>query len=68
MPQVKENIAEVLQADSGQHPLPKKCRRKRQQGKPGRDSEEELLEAAMTPARETEDGFFQAVPQDVTMN
>ena len=45
-----------------------KCRRrKRQKGKPGRDSEEELLEAAMARAPEEEDEFFQAVPQDETM-
>ena len=37
-------------------------------GKPGRGSEEELLEATMARAREEEDEFLQAVPQDVTMN
>ena len=37
------------------------------QGQPGRDSEEELLEAAMARARVEEDEFLQAVPQDETM-
>ena len=47
---------------------PKKCRRrKRQRGKLGRDSGEELLQAAMTRAREEEDYFLRAVPQDASM-
>ena len=45
----------------------KKCRRKRQKGKPGRDSGEELLQAAMTRAREEDDYFPRAVPQDESM-
>ena len=36
-------------------------------GKPGRDSEEGLLEATMARAREEEDEFLQSVPQDETM-
>ena len=40
--------------------------RKRQKGKPGPDSEEELLKAAMARARE-EDEFLQAVPEDETV-
>ena len=35
-------------------------------GKPGRDFEE-LLEAAVARAREEEDEFLRAVPQDETM-
>ena len=62
-PPVKE-LAEA--SASGAHPrahrgteLPKKCRRrKRQQGKPDRDSEEGLLGAAMARAREEGSGRF----------
>ena len=73
MPQFEENIAEVLQADPGEHPrggpelLQKWRRLKQQQGKLGRDSEEEFLEAAMSRAPEVEDEFIQEVPQDETM-
>ena len=67
----QENRGGVAGSDSGAHSrghggteLPKTYRRrKRQKGKPGRDSEE-LLEAALARAREEEDEFFQAVPQD----
>ena len=60
---------------SGAHPrahrgpeLPQKYRRrKRQQGKPGRDSEGQWLEAAMGREREKEDEFLQAVSQDETI-
>ena len=38
-----------------------------QKGKPGRDCEEELLASAMALAREEEDEFLQAVPQDEIM-
>ena len=66
------NRGGVAASVSGAHPrahrgpeIPKKCRRrKRQKGKPGRDSEEELLEVAMARAREDEHEFLQAVPQD----
>ena len=72
----EENIVEVFRALlSGAHPrahrrteLPMKCRRrKRQKGKLGRDSEEELLEAAMALALEEEGEFLQAVPEGETM-
>ena len=36
-------------------------------GNAGRDSEEESLETALARAREEEDKFLQAVPQDETM-
>ena len=47
-----ERISERIELEH-----PKKCRRKRQKGKPGRDSGEELLQAAMTRAREEDDNF-----------
>ena len=45
--------------------VPKKRRRKRQEGKPGRDSEEELLEAVTARVRE-QDEVLRAVPKDET--
>ena len=54
-------------AHSGTELSKKRRGRKRHKGKPGRDSEEELHEAAPAQAREEEDEFFQVVPQDETM-
>ena len=71
----RENHGNASGSVSRAHPrahrgpeLPKKCRhRKRQIGKPSRDNENELLEAATARARDEEDEFLQAVPQDETM-
>ena len=58
-----ERLSERIEPE---HPK-KCCRRKQQQGKPGCDSREEFLEAAMTRASEEEDSFPWAVPQNESM-
>ena len=73
--QIHEKIAEVFEAVVQERThghiadpsFPKCHRRKRQEGKHGSDPEVDLLEAALTRAREMEDEFLQAVPQDEAM-